>query len=500
MLPFPEYDHLDALALAKLVRTGEVTPRDLVDAALARIDERNPALNAVIHRMDDRARTLAAGPRGSGPFAGVPFLMKDLGSLLEGEPFRAGSRFLRNYVADHHSELATRYLAAGLIPIGKTNTPEFGLTPYTEPELFGPARNPWDPARTTGGSSGGSAAAVAARIVPVASGGDGGGSIRIPASCCGCFGLKPTRGRTPAGPDVGEQWHGSVVDHVLTRSVRDSAAMLDATQGPDPGAPYYPPPPDRPFLEEVSTPSPRLRIAWTSTPFLGQTVHPDCERALADGVALLESLGHELVPAAPPVDGPAFARAFVTMICAELNADLADAERVTGRRATRTELEPPTWALRLLGRALRADELSVAIRFLERQARGIGQFFTRYDALLTPTLAEPPFPTGQLQPRPGEWRLLQVLGVIGSGRVIRAANLLDELAGKVFQAIPYTPVFNVTGQPAMSVPLWWNEAGLPVGVQLVGRYADEATLFRLAGQLERARPWAHRLPPLVAGA
>ncbi len=426
----------------------------------------------------------------------MPFLFKDLGQLLEGEPFRAGSRFLAKHVADHDTELTRRYLAAGVIPIGKTNTPEFGLTPFTEPVLFGPTVNPWDPTRTTGGSSGGSAAAVASRMVPIASGGDGGGSIRIPASCCGIFGLKPTRGRTPTGPDSGEQWHGSVVDHVLTRSVRDSAAMLDAVAGPDPGAPYYPPPPARPFLDEVTAPSGRLTIAWTARPFLGSTVHPDCERALADAVALLSVLGHDLVEAAPAIDGPGFSRAFVTMLCSELMADIHDAERVTGTRAHRHHFEPATWALALLGRALKAPELSVALRFLDRQVRIVGQFFTGYDALLTPTLAVPPFPTGSLQPKPGERLLLQAAGLLGTGRPLKMMGLLNQLAAQVFQAIPYTPVFNVTGQPAMSVPLWWSDAGLPVGVQLVGRYADEATLFRLAGQLEQARPWADRVPPI----
>jgi amidase len=309
------------------------------------------------------------------------------------------------------------------------------------------------------------------------------------------FGLKPTRGRTPTGPDYGELWHGAVAEHVLTRSVRDSAAVLDATAGPDPGAPYFAPPPARAFLDEVSLAPGRLRIAWTSTPFLGTSVHADCERALADAVQLLGELGHELVPAEPRLDGPGFARAVVTMLCSEVNAEIHDAERATGARATAKGFEPATWALAVLGRALRADELSIALRFLERQARVVGRFFTDYDLLLTPTLAEPPFRIGALQPKPHERLLLRVLGRIGSGRLIRGLGLLEQLAGQVFQAIPYTPVFNVTGQPAMSVPLWWNGAGLPVGVHFVGRYADEATLFRLAGQLEQARPWGRRVPP-----
>ncbi|MEZ4587410.1 MAG: amidase [Gemmatimonadales bacterium] len=397
-------------------------------------------------------------------------------------------------------EITLRYRATGVVLCGKTNTPEFGLTPFTEPELFGPTRNPWDPTRTVGGSSGGSAAAVAAGIVPMASGGDGGGSIRIPASCCGIFGLKPTRARTPNGPDVGELWRGAVVEHVLTRSVRDSAAMLDAIAGPDVGAPYYPPPFARPLADEVEAAPGRLRIAWTSTPFLGTAVHPDCERALADAVELLDSLGHELVPASPPIDGPAFARSFLTMMCAELNADVVDAEQETGRRLRRADVEAATWLLILVGQALRADELAVANRALDRQTRAIGGLFEDYDLLLTPTLASPPFAIGALQPTARERTLMGVLGRFGSGRLVRMANVLDELAGKVFEWIPYTPVFNMTGQPAMSVPLSWNEAGLPVGVQVVGRYADEATLIRLAGQLERARPWADRRPPLFGRA
>jgi len=263
-------------------------------------------------------------------------------------------------VPDHDTELVARYRRAGLVIFGKTNTPEFGLTPFTEPVSFGPSRNPWNLERTTGGSSGGSAAAVAAGLAPLGSGGDGGGSIRIPASCCGVFGLKPTRGRTPAGPDVGELWHGAVVDHAITRSVRDSAALLDATAGPDPGAPYFPPPPARPYRDEVGADPGRLRIAVTTTPWLGKTVHPDCEAAVADAARLLTDLGHELVPASPSIDGPEYARAFLVLVCSEVAADLAELPRVLGKRAVRAEFEPTTWALGLLGRALRAEELSLA--------------------------------------------------------------------------------------------------------------------------------------------
>jgi len=491
---FAEYEQFDATGLAELVKRGEVRVSDLVEASLERIDRLNPSLNAVIHRRDQVARNEAGAPS-RGLFGGVPFLAKDLGHLWVDEPYCAGSRFLRDFRSDHDSEVTRRYRETGIVLVGKTNTPEFGLTPFTEPVAFGPTRNPWDLSRTVGGSSGGSAAAVAAGIAPMASGGDGGGSIRIPASCCGVFGLKPTRGRTPTGPDVGQPWRGAAVEHVLTRSVRDSAAMLDAIAGPDVGAPYYPPPPARPFLSEVSASPGRLRIAWTSKPFLGSSVHPDCDRALADAVALLESLGHELVPASPTVDGPGFARAFLTMISGELNADVADAERVMGRRLRRADVEPATYLLILLGRGLGADQFTIATRALDRYAREVSRLFVDFDLLLTPTLAMPPFPIGALQPTARERFLLELLGRIGSGRVARMANVLDEMAAKVFEWIPYTPVFNVTGQPAMSVPLWWNGEGLPVGVHFVGRYADEATLFRLAGQLEQARPWAGRRPP-----
>jgi amidase len=299
------------------------------------------------------------------------------------------------------------------------------------------------------------------------------------------------------GPDYGEFWQGAAIDHALTRSVRDSAALLDYTAGPDPGAPYYPPPPAKSFLEEAGRDPEPLRIAWTTTPFLGSAVHPDCVAAVQDAVRLLTDLGHEVVEAAPTVDGPAFSRAFLTMVCAETAAELREASELLGRRATREAFEPATWALGLLGKALRADELSAALRYLGRISRGIGGFFTDVAVLVTPTLAVPPFEIGALQPTPRERLLLETLGRFGSGRLMRSVRLLDELAAQVFEAVPYTPVFNATGQPAMSVPLHWSRSGLPIGIHFVGRYADEATLFQLAGQLERARPWFARLPPLA---
>ncbi len=492
-MAFDDYHRYDGRGLADLIRTRQVSAREVLEAALARADHLNPRLNAIIHRMDDAAR---ATPVSTGPLGGVPFLVKDLVQLVKGEPYRAGSRFLGDYRPDHDTELVTRFRRAGLVPFGKTNTPEFGLTPYTEPERFGPSRNPWNLDRTTGGSSGGSAAAVAARIVPIAGGGDGGGSIRIPASCCGAFGLKPSRGRNPTGPDVGQLWHGAVVDHVITRSVRDSAAVLDATAGADPGAPYACPAQERPYLEEVTREPGRLRIAFTTRSFLGQASHPDCVTAVTNAATLLESLGHHVVEAAPVFDGAGFAKAFVTMVSSECAADIYDAGLILGKKPSRTEFEAATWAVRLLGKALSAEDLAIALRVVGQVGRKVGAFFEQYDALLTPTLAVPPFPIGALQPKPAERAALEIVGRIGSGRLLKLAGLLDQMADQIFETIPFTPLFNATGQPAMSVPLDWNAEGLPIGVHFVTKLGDEATLFRLAGQLERARPWADRTPPL----
>lgn len=491
-----EYLQQDALGLAALVRAGHVTAGELLDIALERVARINPRLNAVVHLMEEDARRAAASPP-PGPFSGVPYLAKDLLSTYKGHPTSAGSRLLADIPMDHDSELAARTRAAGLVVFGKTNLPEWGLIPTTESEYWGPCRNPWDAARTPGGSSGGSAAAVAAGIVPMASGGDGGGSIRIPASCCGLFGLKPTKGRIPTGPDYGLLWRGAVVEHVVSRSVRDSAAMLDATHGPDTGAPFEIPPPQGPYLDDVGREPGRLRVGFTTTPHLHAEVHPDCVRAVEDAAALLDDLGHHVEQAAPDIDADGFTTAFLTMVAAELGGDLDDFRRMTGRKARAGDVEAGTWAVGLLADAFSAREYATALRTLEQIGRRIGPFFQEYDLLLTPTLASPPPLLGTLGPSQGERRLLRVLGAFGSGRVLRAAGLLDEMAKDAFSFIPWTPVYNVTGHPAMSVPLWWNGEGLPVGVHLVGRFGAEDVLLRLAGQLEMARPWAQRRPEWV---
>lgn len=502
MAPFAEFESYDGLGLAELVKKGELTPVELVDAAIERIETHNPNVNAVIYQEFDQARKAAAGDLPDGPFKGVPFLLKDLIATWGGRPMVSGSRFFQGYKPPRDSELVCRYKATGLIILGKTNTPEFGLTPFTEPEVFGPTRNPWDTTRTPGGSSGGSAAAVASGMVPLAHGNDGGGSIRIPASCCGLFGLKPTRGRLPMGPDLGEVWFGMAVEHVLTRSVRDSAAMLDATAGPDPGAPYFAPPHERPFLEESKRDPGKLKIAFTTHPMVGRIVEPDCKKAVEETAKFLSSLGHELVEDAPEIDGEAFSRAFVTMVCAEVASDIADAEALLGKKASHRDFELATWLLSLMGNNLSAKSLSRALRYLKMISRSIGSFFQKYDLLLTPTLGMVPFKIGSLRPEnqlaAAEVRMMRLIARTNAAWLLNMAGGIDKIAEGIFDFIPWTPVFNVTGQPAMSVPLYWNDQNLPIGLHFVARYADEATLFRLAGQLEQAMPWFHRRPPLKA--
>jgi amidase len=496
---FAEYADYDGMGLAELVSSGQVSPLELVEEAISRIEAHNGTLNAVVYKMYEAARTAAGRDIPVGPFRGVPFLIKDLAALYAGVPYTAGSRFLQNFVPNYDSELVSRYKKAGLIILGKTNTPEFGLTPYTESRHLKPAHNPWDTSRTPGGSSGGSGASVAARFVPMANGGDGGGSIRIPASCNGIFGFKPTRGRIPTGPVIGEAWQGFAIEHVLTRSVRDSAAMLDATGGADAGAPYITPDPLRPFLSEVSTEPGKLRIAVTTKPFMGKRVDEDCKAAVTETVKLLQDLGHEVVDDAPDFDGEQMALDFVTMLVGEVSADITQLGALTGRKPTRADFEPTTWTLHKIGKATSATKFSLAVRNLQMAARKIGRFFDKYDILLTPTLSRPPFKIGEIQPSAAELKLMDVVGRLNAERLLEKAGIVKTLAGKSFDFIPYTPVFNVTGQPAMSVPLYWNKAGLPVGVHFVGRFAEDATLFQLAGQLERARPWANKVPPLVQG-
>ncbi len=491
---FPEYGDHDAMGLAELVRTRAVHPRDLVAEAIARIERDNPRVNAVIHRMYESARREAELPV-SGPFGGVPFLAKDLLSMWQGEPQASGTRFQVGWVAPHDSELTTRYRKSGVICVGKTNTPELGILPTTEPAAFGPTHNPWDLTRSPGGSSGGSGAAVAAGFVPMAGGGDGGGSIRIPSSCCGLFGLKPTRGRTPMGPDHGEAWQGCAIEHVLTRSVRDSAAMLDAIHGADPGAPYHAPAPKRPFLDEVGAAPGRLTIAFTTRALIEAEVHPACVAAAERTVALLRELGHDVVEAHPELDSAQLANDFVTMLVGEVAAEVAQAEARLGRKVKRGDLEKETAMLHRMGRAVPAVDFALASRRLHAIGRQVAGFFARFDLLLTPTLAQPPLVLGSLATRGAEAAVLAVAERLPIAKLLRRLGGVERIAAKAWSFTPNTAVWNATGQPACSVPMHWTAEGLPIGVQLVGRFGDEATLLRVASQLERAQPWRDRKPP-----
>lgn len=493
---FQDYQDFDGLGLAALIRRGEVSASEVLEAAIARIEAVNPQLNAVVRPLFDKARRQVSSNLGEGPLAGVPFLIKDLLAQVDGVPTGNGNRLWAEQAARGDSELVRRWQAAGLVVTGKTNTPEFGLTPYTEAGASGPARNPWDPSRTPGGSSGGSAAAVASGMVPIVSGGDGGGSIRIPASACGVFGLKPTRGRTPAGPFVGEAWSGFAIEHVLTRSVRDSAAVLDATHGPDTGSPHPLPVFSGSYLDAVSRVPGRLKIAVSKKPMLGKAVSSEVVAAFDEAVQLLIDLGHEVVEAAPPVDREAFSMAFLTALAGELRADIEFTAKTFGVRIRPGDYDASSFGMGLLGDGFSAAELVAAHRYLKLASRSVLGFFTDYDVLMTPVLSSLPVKIGALQPSAAEKALLKVLGHVGGGWLLKKLGIAEQLAAQTFEFIPWTPVFNVTGQPAMSVPTGWSKEGLPIGMHFVGRFADEETLFSLAGQLEQARPWKDRRPSL----
>ena len=475
---------LDALAQAELVQRGEVTSLELVEAAIARIDALNPRLNAVVARVDDAARAEAAaadaarsrrsrGP-GGGPLAGVPFLVKDLGTAMAGVPETMGSRALRDHRPTSDAPLIASYRRAGLIIVGRTNTPEFGNHSTTEPVLFGPTRNPWQTELSTGGSSGGSAAAVASGMVPAAQGGDGAGSLRIPASCCGVFALKPSRGRVSRAP-AGEEIGGLNTRHAISWTVRDNAALLDAVAGAAPGDPYSAPPPARPFLDEAGRDPGRLRIGWTARPTIDAPVDPECVVAVREAADLLASLGHEVDEAAPEFDGEVIVNPLLDVWAVGNLEDARFCEQVLGRPLEPDELEVTTWELVEHGRTRSAIDLAEAVAAFGRASRAIGPFFETYDVWLTPTLARLPERLGVLNRSYG--------GALAWQRMDSSFN-------------PWNPIANITGRPAMSLPLHQTVDNIPVGVLATGRYGDEATLFRLAAQLEAVRPWAGRRPPI----
>lgn len=466
---FDEYRSQDAVGLAALVAKGEVTASELLDVATARMAEVNPKINAVTRDMTDEARK---APTHNGPLAGVPYLLKDLGSAYGGVPMTAGSRLFSKVPSTADSALTRLYKQAGLSIFGKTNTPEFGLWPVTESELLGPARNPWDLSRTPGGSSGGAAAAVAAGIVPAAHASDGGGSIRIPAACCGLFGMKPSRGRVSFSP-AGEGWAGASIMHAVTRSVRDSAVLLDISCVPQVGDPYFLSPPQRPYAQEVGRDPGKLRIAifdGSLTP--GGTVDPEVAAAVRDVGKLCESLGHTVEQAALPGDHAAMQAAARLVMGASVvgNVD-AELER-QGRTLAAGDLEPMTMSVYENGKKASAADYMRAVQVLHAYGRAAASLFETYDVMLTATLGRPAIPIGYLFEDP--------------------AKLLERL----FSYMPNTQAFNNSGQPAMNLPLAWSDGGLPIGIQFAAKTGEEGLLFRLAGQLEQARPWFDRIPAL----
>ncbi len=472
---FSEYGNYDGMGLADLVRKRQVSARELLDEAIARTTKVDPQINAVVVKHYDYAKRQIDNGLPDGPFSGVPFLMKDL-DILEGTRTTSGASVYKDNVADHTSTLGRRFLDAGVAIFGKSSSPEFGLMPTTESRLFGPTRNPWNLAHSSGGSSGGAGAAVAARILPLAHASDGGGSIRIPASASGVFGLKPTRARNPIGPDRGEGWAGLSCGHVLSISVRDSAAMLDAVHGPELSSPYFAPPPERPFLEEVGRDPGKLRIAFTDRSPYGDAIDPEIAAATREVAALLASLGHEVEERAPVLAAdPAVVMATITSASTALN--LRVAEQRFGRAMTDSDFERLTLASAHNGQNATATDFAAAQLTAFLISRGLRTFFETCAVFLCPTLCLPPLRIGELN---------------------TMSEDLSHIAPILRRYMPATSMFNMSGQPAMSVPLAWNSAGLPLGMMFAARFGDEATLFRLAAQLEQDRPWRDKLPPVCA--
>jgi len=475
-----EYSELDGLAMADLVRRREVSALELVDEAIQRIEKLNPELNAVVYPMYEMARDLAANPV-AGTFSGVPFVLKDMTAHYAGTPTTHSTRLLRDVRnSTYDTEIVSRFKRAGLVTVGKTNTPELALAATTESLLRGPCHNPWDLNRTTGGSSGGSAAAVAARIVPIGHGGDGGGSLRMPGSCCGIVGFKPSRMRTPHGPDVSAVWESCCGEFVMTRSVRDSAYMLDEVAGQDVGAFYSAPAQERPFRDEIERDPRKLKIAWSTGEADGVKTHPDCIRAVEHAAKLCADLGHHVEedhPGLPEELGATFGESFLGALAIETAQDANDLQALIERTATRDDFEPTNWSFIEFGRTFSGTD---AIRFrrnLHNVARAVGPFFEDYDIYISPTLAKPPVPLGDIDTTCPDW---------------------SEFFTHMFEFMPFTSLFNVSGAAGVSLPLWWNDDGLPIGCQFISRMGRDGLLLSLAAQLERAQPWADRKPPVCA--
>lgn len=489
-----EYMDHDACGLADLVKAGETTPSELLELARQRLRQVNPRLNAVIREMTMVADR-RVGEDLSGPLAGVPFLLKDIAQEYKGEPATYGSRALRNNIAKEHSTVVQRWLDAGLVVFGQTNTPEFGAKGITEPDFRGTTRNPWNLGRTPGGSSGGSAAAVAAGVVPAAGANDGGGSIRIPAACCGLVGLKPGRGVTPFGPTFGEQLDGMVVQGSLTRSVRDTAALFDAIAGPEAVWTYPGQEPGRPMTELIREDPRPLRVGFSDRSLLRESIHPEATTAMTNVARLLEGLGHDVEEVPMPVDDRSLARDFLTIWFASLAVRIATIKRETG--ASNDDFEADSLAMAELGRANGAIRLGEAIARRHEHVRRLADFHADYDLLLTPTLAEPPIEIARLD-TPWAFQVgSRIIAALRGGEIMRRFSLVDRLVDENLGWVPYTQLANLTGRPAISLPLHWTSDGLPLGVQFVAAVGGEGTLLQLAAQLEKAQPWWDRRPVLA---
>ncbi|MCE2526252.1 MAG: amidase [Actinomycetia bacterium] len=477
-----EYRSHDAMGLAELIATKQVQPQEVMETAIRQMERLNPALNAVVHTTYDRAAQILEAGLPDSPLAGVPFLLKDLGQFWEGVPTSSGSRALLGFMPMFTSTLTSRYLAGGLVILGKTSTPEFGMASVTEPAVHGITNNPWDPEITAGGSSGGSASAVASGMVPVAHASDGGGSIRIPSAACGLVGLKPTRGRNPVGPVVGEGWYGLAASHVVTRTVRDSAALLDLSHGPEPGDPYAATPPQGSFMEAVCAPPRRLRIGVIEDAVTGDvTLDPDCREAVGKTASLLEDLGHVVEPVSTGI-GPGPGRRAMLVLSSVDTAWMVETFHVD-----QTLLEPANQVVVRAGKEISATEFAANLFLVRSYGRLIGQIMERHDVLLTSTLGTRPWPHRILQPDAEQKE--RIAALLEGRNAGSAFDVVEDVAVRNMNRIPNTWLFNMTGQPAMSLPLHRTAIGHPVGVQLVGRLGREEDLFNVAGQLEEAKPW-----------
>lgn len=482
---------MDATSLAALVRTGEVTAHELLDLARSRADDVDASLNSIVLRMDAAADERANGTS-TGPFAGVPFLIKDLAQEYKGYPTSYGSRALANDVATEHALITQRFLDAGLVIFGKTNTPELGAKGVTEPDYWGPARNPWNPERTPGGSSGGSGAAVAAGIVPAAGANDGGGSIRIPAACNGLVGLKLGRGLSPYGPQTGEVMFGMVGQGVVSRTVRDSAALYDAIVAPDPNADYLAQFPTTPYSANLDSRPSGLRVGWSASSAVNPNPHPEAITAVERAADLLSSLGHYVEEVDPPYDDWALSRDFLTIWFAQVYVQVSDIKARTG--AKNSQFEADTLGLAEFGRHSGLSAPIAALENTKTYVRSLAHFHSNFDLLLTPTVATPPPLVGSTATSSFLHAAARVMNAVRGGRMMALTGILDEAVQEGLGWVPYTQLANVTGRPAINVPLHWTDDGLPLGVQFVGAPGSEALLLRVAAQLEEAQPWIHRFP------